>query len=454
MMEDRISQLPDKVISSIISRLLTKDAVRTSILSRRWRHVYTIIDQVRFTCYDKLSSAACCPILGEEKSRQLQRKFVQGVDTFLQNHSGSKVSSFELVCCFRGRHMDSFRKWMNFVGTSGVEKLTLEYCCLNYMLSNGPHVFSTDFLTGASSVKHLWLQCGSFQTPNKNALEVLEFDNVSFTSDAVGCMLSNCSSLRLLNLRYCSVPSKLQIHGPDLQLKCLIIYYCKDVEEIDLSASNLIDFEIFSPNIPKLSFSHVPLLQSVVIEYSRKQATSPQVLGKLAKDLPQLESMVFTTSASFFEELKLDRVISKLSNLRRLVLMLEDQHKLDLLELTTFLDACPLLHKFQLSMPFQGTFNRKKAKERMARRFTPLKVLEFNGFREAESEYDFILYILKTVASLERLLISRSTLWYEPRLRRWTPSLANPLNPKLRHGIIQKRLQGQAVSNDVEIIIS
>lgn len=223
---------------------------------------------------------------------------------------------------------------------------------------------------------------------------------------------------------------------------------------MDLSAINLINFEIFSPNIPKLSFSHVPLLQSVVIEFFGKQAAPSYLFGKLAKDLPHLESMVFTTCASFFEGLKLDRVISKFSNLRQLVLLLEDRHMLDLLELTTFLDACPLLYKFQLSMPVQGTFNRKKAGKRMARRDTQLKVLEYNGFREAESEYDFILYILKTVASLERLLISRSTLCYEPRLRRWMASFANPLNPMLRHGIIHKRLQGQAISKDVEIIIS
>ncbi|XP_073030618.1 F-box/LRR-repeat protein At3g03030-like [Primulina eburnea] len=134
--EDRISQLPDDVVCYIVSELSTRAAVRTSILSRRWRHVYTLINQVRFHLHH---GSYCHPTL--TRKEEIQRKFAQGVDTFLQHHSGFKVTSFELVCCFRGCILDTFRKWMNSVGTLGVEQLTIGFCSINYLLDHPVNFF-------------------------------------------------------------------------------------------------------------------------------------------------------------------------------------------------------------------------------------------------------------------------------------------------------------------------
>src|SRR5690349_5021464 len=41
--EDRISNLPDSVVCHILSRLQTRDAVATSVLSRNWRYKWTSI---------------------------------------------------------------------------------------------------------------------------------------------------------------------------------------------------------------------------------------------------------------------------------------------------------------------------------------------------------------------------------------------------------------------------
>lgn len=72
--EDRISQLPDEVILLIVSRLHMRGAIRTSVLSRRWKHVYTFISEVRFYCYTMFSDSPPRYNLKGEKLERISKK--------------------------------------------------------------------------------------------------------------------------------------------------------------------------------------------------------------------------------------------------------------------------------------------------------------------------------------------------------------------------------------------
>ncbi|XP_042386990.1 F-box protein At5g03100-like [Zingiber officinale] len=50
--EDYLSTLPDELLSHILSFLPTLDSIRTSVLSRRWRHVWTSVPVINFSYFD------------------------------------------------------------------------------------------------------------------------------------------------------------------------------------------------------------------------------------------------------------------------------------------------------------------------------------------------------------------------------------------------------------------
>lgn len=50
--EDYISQLPDAVLSSILANLTVTDAVRTRILSRSWKRLFSAMPALNFSCLD------------------------------------------------------------------------------------------------------------------------------------------------------------------------------------------------------------------------------------------------------------------------------------------------------------------------------------------------------------------------------------------------------------------
>nr|CAB3489454.1 unnamed protein product [Digitaria exilis] len=50
--EDRISALPDELIHHLLGFLQAPEAVRTSLLSRRWRHHWKSMRSLRLTLVD------------------------------------------------------------------------------------------------------------------------------------------------------------------------------------------------------------------------------------------------------------------------------------------------------------------------------------------------------------------------------------------------------------------
>ncbi|KAJ1423769.1 F-box-like domain superfamily [Sesbania bispinosa] len=82
---DRISDLPDKIIQSILSSLGTKDAVRTSVLSRRWRSQWMSVTNLDFLEF--------APNMSQNRSL-----FMDFVERVIALREPSDIDLFALTC--------------------------------------------------------------------------------------------------------------------------------------------------------------------------------------------------------------------------------------------------------------------------------------------------------------------------------------------------------------------
>ncbi|KAK3193211.1 hypothetical protein Dsin_024521 [Dipteronia sinensis] len=104
--EDRLSNLPEPLISHILSLMDTKDAVQTSVLSKAWRYHWTNIHTLDFD-YGKF----CNPVRF--------RKFVLDV---LSRRKGFHLHKLKLYCSGT-THVSMARKVFNYAKLHGLEHL-------------------------------------------------------------------------------------------------------------------------------------------------------------------------------------------------------------------------------------------------------------------------------------------------------------------------------------------
>nr|KJB13619.1 hypothetical protein B456_002G085000 [Gossypium raimondii] len=175
---DRISDLPDSILTYILSFLSTKEAVGTSILSSRWRYIFTLVPNLHFDL-----------------------SFISFFDKPLSLHETS-LDRFHLKC---GEmvHGPRVYSWISTAVRRGVKHLDI---------SISPDQFTSPgimFTCRSLTTLKLDFTCSVLDVPRGVPfpnLKTLHLKSVEFLSDdTTKCLLSSCNNLEDLVIAHCNI---------------------------------------------------------------------------------------------------------------------------------------------------------------------------------------------------------------------------------------------------------
>ncbi|KAK4426222.1 F-box/LRR-repeat protein 25 [Sesamum alatum] len=196
---DRISNLPCDLIDNILKFLPVVDAVRTSILSRAWRHKWVTIP---YLCFDWT----------------LKKKLTGNYDLesiiyqVLLLHKGP-IFKFELEADSRTYlYIDN---WLHFLSNHLIEELVLDFSTVSIFPRISYHLFTFDHLTRLELIEVEVKLPSTFKGFGR--LVQLDLFLVNFVAGELSKFISKCPMLEDLYIYYECKRVDLEIDAPNLK---------------------------------------------------------------------------------------------------------------------------------------------------------------------------------------------------------------------------------------------
>ncbi|CAA0842861.1 F-box/FBD/LRR-repeat protein [Striga hermonthica] len=281
---DRLSSLPDSILHHILSFLPTKRSVQTSILSRRWRHLWAHVPDIEFDCHTDLELDGGKRFSDIIYRVMLQYK-VQGMNNFRLTYNENCGGEYQLETC---------------ITTAIVRNVKHIYLSIYNIVRLPLCIFTYDSL-----VDLILFQCGPIPMlgfVRLPALKKLHILDVSYESE-FGCLtnlLSGCPVLEELNLVSENVPPCIYhcISSPTLiRLYINTTFwdsYHRERYRLKIDAPALRFLWIFDNLSKDVSFNLMPSLTAADVKLHHG-CTPRRVMPCLQSLLPFLGSLCYVT---------------------------------------------------------------------------------------------------------------------------------------------------------------
>ncbi|XP_062169845.1 F-box/LRR-repeat protein At3g58900-like isoform X2 [Alnus glutinosa] len=241
--EDRISGMPDEILVSILSLVTLKEAGRASVLSRRWQKLWIFVPNLNFDAQERLyylDDHRC--ERGLERLYRIERtKYVMWVNGVLKLHRAPTIDQFRVSFDLDVDYRHDLDHWVKFAFEKRVQRLELSF----EHVSSNPCPFPPFYRT--------------LSFPRCNSLRALILKFLNVIGEVLEYFICNCPFLERLCVQNSAALVNLKVPGPLLPLKYLEIRHCHKLQNLEISAKNLVSFVYSGPKIT-MPFRYVPNL--------------------------------------------------------------------------------------------------------------------------------------------------------------------------------------------------
>jgi hypothetical protein len=200
---DIISDLPSNIIENILVRLPLRDAMKTSVLSRKWRYNWVTLPQLVF------DNSFCT---GPPQNQAMRKELFMTIYQVLLLHNGPilkfTLSTPGLRSCPEINHL------ISFLSRNDIQDFTL-------CISRGECHKLSSFLFSCLQLRHLHLLSCLFKPPTTfngfNRLVSLVFREVDIAVNIFKTIVPKCPLLKHLTLENCTNTENLNIDAPNLK---------------------------------------------------------------------------------------------------------------------------------------------------------------------------------------------------------------------------------------------
>ncbi|KAJ1698713.1 hypothetical protein LUZ63_007225 [Rhynchospora breviuscula] len=413
--EDRISNLPNEILQSIICLMPLKYAIRTSVLSKKWRHLWQF----------NLSSSTSLQFGEDFSCNQSPKQFVTTLDQYLHVLGDRSLDKFGILFSPFNIFFPNLENWVATVLAKGVKELKID-------LSQGVLHTSGDFyiddrmpfvipnpLFNCNSLTHLSLSRCNFADPLVSAnfvgLNSLSLDNVDLTDAMLTSILEYCVLLQTISLKKCEILDIVKFVGDKLKLQKLVIVDCTNVSDIEISAPKLESFLYHG----WISVSHVfGNVSKVNDAYLCSQGSEDfhLIFAGILSDLSHVKILTICSMGllhlAFHEDDYVQDIFPlQLYNLQELQLVLDSIGEDDIFCIFSFFLLCPspFLEKLFIQLPFPSEFlnvqsNSATAEEIISEiEFPSLKFIKITNFGGSPQELILVKFFLEKAIMLETI---------------------------------------------------
>ncbi|CAK8543177.1 unnamed protein product [Lathyrus sativus] len=243
---DRISELPSNVIDAILGNLKVRDQVRTSILSTKWRYMWTSAPHL---CFD---DDFCQRFLDLDDPYPVMYKTITDV-LMLHNGPIHKFSVSTYADSDFEINADNINMWIPFMSRDIKHLELVTHCIFKDQIP--------DILFSCKELTYFKFSSFNLSIPpnfcDLKKLRELHLFCVEFESSALESLILGCPSLGKLSIVQCTGCDYLVISSPSLKVLVLRFIYTKSI--CLEKANNLIDFSLttyegrcFIKSLPKI----------------------------------------------------------------------------------------------------------------------------------------------------------------------------------------------------------